>query len=308
MFTNPRECLFWRRWIALLIGLGAWAISAPALAREWTLPDGSKREADLVDFDSRVAVLKTGEGYLLTVPIDRMSSEDAQYLKSRGTQQNAQPPSNIERTWMMSDGTRIAGRIVGYERKTVTLARNYSRLYVNNTPFETLNAVQKYVLLRLVGQNEWGVFQNGRAIENLLAFRKNNPLVYQVDAVVLAMPEGDLVDVPLNFFAPSDFNLLQPGWQAWLAADRDQQRQDAQIRSSQLAAANYQVNKDIDHRLQMLQFQSQWFDLWEVGLMAPDGETTSVVVPARDSRQAQAEALAKCPNCTTQATRMISRR
>jgi hypothetical protein len=106
--------------------------------------------------------------------------------------------------------------------------------------------------------------------------------------------------------------VLMPEWDAWLAAEKDrelkEQHQEEESTMARAAANEYQRNQRIQTQLQYLQLASQWFDLWEVTLTAPDGTVSSVVVPARDSYTAQVEAQRQCPNCTVGATRIISRR
>jgi hypothetical protein len=285
--------------------------SGRLLAREWTDSTGKiKQQADLVDFDSRLVVLRKADGFLVALPMDSLSKADQDYLKTAEAKAKCKSEECNSETWTLADGKKLEAAVVKYGRKTISFNRQNSQLYVNDKPFKDFSPLQQGILLKVVSNSERGDYPDAKSVENLLAFRKNNPLAYTEEGVLLQMPDGQLLAVPFFMFSDKDLKVLEPGWQAWVAADKDDQRQEDQSHMLRAEANDYQHNQDITHQLQYVQFASQWFDLWEVALQAPNGETRTVTVPARDSRQAQAAAMTKlnCPNCAIVGTRMISRR
>ena len=295
--------------IAMIFGF---CVSSDRLsAREWTDATGkNKQQADLVDFDSHLVVLRKADGFLVAVPMDSLSKADQDYLKSDEAKAKCKSEQCATETWTLADGTKLEAAVVKYGRKTISFNRQNSQLYVNDKPFKDFNALQQKILLKVVSNSERGDYPDAQSVENLLAYRKNAPLEYPEEGVLLQMPDGDLLAVPFFMFSDKDLKVLQPGWQAWVAAEKDDQRKEDQSHMLRSAANDYQHNQDITHQLQYLQFASQWFDLWEVALQAANGETRTIVVPARDSRQAQFAAMNKlnCPNCAVVGTRMISRK
>lgn len=150
--------------------------------------------------------------------------------------------------------------------------------------------------------------KDSKAIESLIVARKGEDLVYTVEGVLLELENGELFGVPFFLFSRKDAAVLRPGWDAWMAARDDQRRQQEESTLLRSLANEYQRDREISHQIQMLRFASQWFDLWEVQLIAPNGLATSVAVPARNSLQAQYTAQMMHPNLAIGATRRISRR
>jgi hypothetical protein len=60
--------------------------------------------------------------------------------------------------------------------------------------------------------------------------------------------------------------------------------------------------------LRRLQFAAEWFDLWEVRLMTPDGHLVSVPVFARDSLSAEILIRTRMPTVQLIGVRRVSRR
>jgi hypothetical protein len=125
---------------------------------------------------------------------------------------------------------------------------------------------------------------------------------------MLELENGDEYGVPFFFFSDEDLRVLQPGWEQWksaadAAADQaaQREREDLYLQAqAQAYARDRQANRQIAQlELSLLATAAGVTDMWEV-YMQPRrgvaGRPLSVVVPARDSRQAAAAAAAKYPN------------
>jgi hypothetical protein len=292
-------------WLVAGLLLVSWA---SADARVWTDNTGKfTQEAELVDFDERIAVLKKDNGRLVAIEIEDLSKEDREYLASKEAKETVTKATSKEHVWTLTDGEKIAGRVVRYGRREVVLERRNNRIFVNGRPITELSKLQQTVIPRIVAHFEKKPVKDMKGVESVLVANKGR-VAYNVDGVLLELDGGDLFAVPFFLFSEKDLAVLEPGWDEWLEAEKDQQRQQEESTMLRSLANEYQKNQAIDHRIQMLRLASEWFDLWQVVLIAPNGAESSVVVPARNSAQAQLLAKQQCPACGIGATRRISRR
>ncbi len=215
-----------------------------------------------------------------------------------------------DRTWTFADGQKIQASVVKYGRKVVSFVRKDGQLYVNDKPFKDFSPLQQNILLNVVSE-----LQNEEITKTRRPFQRTCSLTARTirwstpkRACWMQMADGSLLAVPFFMFSDKDLKVLQPGWQAWSAADKDEQRKADQEHMLRAEANEYQRNQNITHELQYLQFASQWFDLWQVNLQLPDGTATSVIIPARNSLQATNEAIARYPHSFANSVQVISRR
>lgn len=289
------------------------ACAAPAAAREWTDASGKyHQEAELVAFDGHLVVLKKARGRLVAIPLDSLSTADQDYLKSQQAKNDMAAAASKDRAWTLIDGKKFTGDVLKFGEKEIVVSRKFGKLYVNGKPFSELSEFHQYVVPKLVSHEEGKEYKDDDAIQALIASRKGADLVYKVRGVVFLLPSGEEFAVPIWLLSARDRKVLEPEWNAWLAAEKEtalkEQHEQEQVTMARAAANEYQRNQEIEQRLQYLQLASQWFDLWQVSLTAPNGAVSSVIVPARDSRTAQAEAQRQCPNCIVGATALIDKR
>lgn len=291
--------------IALFLGL---FLPALASARQWTDSTGKyKQEADLVDFDSDVVILKKADGHLVAVPFDKLSEADQHYVQSKAATEVIQAQASKDRTWTMIDGTKVAGRVVEYGQREVTLSRKNSQLYVNDRPYAKLPGLHRLAIPLLVSHHEGRTFKDEEAIETLIVQRRK-PLSYVVDGVMLELEDGEHFPLPFFLFAEKDRNILKPGWEVWLAAEKDRQARETESAKLRALANEYQKNREMEHKLKMLKLATEWYDLWEVMLLARNGQTASVIVAANDSLTAEMIALRMNPGTQLGGTRLIRSR
>src|SRR5690606_12452420 len=108
------------------------------------------------------------------------------------------------------------------------------------------------------------------------------------------------------FFSAKDMQLLQPGWDRWLAQKEEaeaQERENFLLRAQTEAYhQNQQAQQQLSQlHLQMLAVNAGVVDLWRVALIPRPGTglmAGTVIVPARNSRDAAQAALAAHPGYT----------
>lgn len=282
-------------------------------ARQWTDSTGMyHQEAELVEFDGHLVVLKKAKGQLVAVPLTSLSTADQQYLQSKEAKDAMASTAANDRTWTLNDGKKFKGTLLRFGEKDVVISRNQGMLYVNGKPFTELSAFHQDMIPELVTHEEGKSIPDANAIANLIAYRKGADLTYHVKGALFQLENGQLGAVPIWMLSSKDYNVIQPEWAAWEAAENDKQRvaerEEMQSTMARAAFNEYQRNEQINQQLQYLQYASQWFDLWQVQLIAPNGAVSVVTVPARDSRSAQYAAQQKCPSCSIGATQMLSKR
>jgi hypothetical protein len=156
---------------------------------------------------------------------------------------------------------------------------------------------------RIVGYFEKQTIENGQELEKWATKQKGQPKTFTCEGVMLALENGDEYGVPFFFFSDEDLKVLQPGWEAWSAADQDSQQREQEEFLVQTQADAYQHDQAMNQQIKRLELallavNAGVTDLWEVALSPPvgvPGRYVSVVVPARDSLQAQSTAAAKYP-------------
>lgn len=287
------------------LALGVWIASfAVAEGRTWTDSTGNYHvEADLIGFDDATAVLKKENHQLVAVPLARLSKADQAYLQSKEAAEHSRRSASAMQTWTMASGLKVIGKVVDYGRRDVTIQRRRGKVYVNDRLFDNLPQVCQKMLPKIVAHFEKIAIEDQREFESWAMKLRGEPRTFTCDGVVLELENGDEYGVPFFFFSQDDLNILRPGWERWLAADKDRKKQEQEGFLLQAQAQAYQqdrlANQQIARvQLEMQGYQAGLFDLWEVRLFPGPGVASSplsVVVPARDSRSAVAEAVRRNP-------------
>lgn len=279
------------------------------LAREWTDASGEfKQEGDLVDFDGKLVILKKMNGHLVALPVSQLSEADRTYVQSQSAKEIVTKSAAEDRTWTFKDGTVVAGEVVAYGKKTVVIRRQGGKVQVNQRPLDSFADKQKQLILELVEYETKTKVDTTADLDKVLVARKNEPIEITAEGVLLKLDGGEILAVPFALFSEKDLKVLQPGWQAWAAAEKNAEAQESMSAMAKAQANEYQKNKEIEQKIMMFNAAKDWYDLWEVSLTAPDGTRSSVVVPARDSRAAAQAALVQCPQCQVGPVAKIRRR
>jgi hypothetical protein len=286
----------------------AWLVLAcPSLvvqARMWTDSTGQYTlEAELISADDRTVVLQRADHEMVAVSIEKLSEADRDYLQTEEAGQLAGKIHEPLQTWTLKDGTKIAGRIVEYAQRDITLQRRRGRIYVNDRQFENLPEFYQNLIPKIVAQVERLQRDDRASLEAWLVRQRGQPRTIHLEGVMLETENGDEYGVPFFMFSDEDLNLLKPRWSEWQSAaknkDYDKQQDHAFLLRS-LAAARFhdqQVKREIaTMQLKLQAVQAGITSLWEVTLYPAAGQGGPprwVVVPGRDSRQATATALAQ---------------
>ena len=80
-------------------------------------------DADLVLFNERTVVLQRADHELVAIPIEQLSENDREYLKSTEAGDALRKSTDGLQTWKLRDGTQIIGRVVDYAAVDMTIQR-----------------------------------------------------------------------------------------------------------------------------------------------------------------------------------------
>ena len=305
----------WRIIAACWVAIGC--LPAAAHARVWTDSTGRYTvEADLVSFDDETVVLKRADHELAAVPIDKLSEKDREFLKSKGAADAAKQMMDAMQTWTLKDGTKLAGRMVAYCMRDITIQRRRGMLFVNDRRFESLPEFYQKLLPQIVAHFEKLPATDRRSLDAWVLQQRGQPRTFHLEGVILELENNDEYGVPFFLFSEADLKLLKPGWDEWVAAmemeDYDEQEDLAFLLRS-LGAAR-QRDEKVQREIALMQLKLQAVtagvtSLWEVTLYPADGQGGPpqwVVVTGRDSRQATASALQQNPGFVAGPVRKVS--
>jgi hypothetical protein len=287
-------------------------------ARQWTDATGKyHHEAALVEFDGKLVVLKKAEGQLIAMPVEQLSQQDQEFLKSKQAKEDIAAAASKDPTWSLIDGKQFTGRVSKFGEKELVISRKLGELYVNGKPFAGLPALRQYILPRIVGHEEGKDIKSASGIQDLFVASKGANLVYRVKGVVFEIESGENVAVPIWLLSDKDRKVIEPQWNAWAAAGKDVKLRDRiQAEQSTLARAafnEYQRNRLVEHRLQYFQSAAQWNQppqpqqqfQFEVGLTHPSGLHTTVTITASNELAARTAAEQQNPHCQVYYSRRV---
>jgi len=292
-------------------------VPAVAAARTWTDATGRYTiDAELVAFDDDQVVLqRDSDGALGSVELEKLSDSDRNYVASEDALEKANGLIGAQQVWTLKNGLHVPGRLVDYVRKDVTVQRRRGNVYVNDRVLGNLPEIYQQIVPRIVGHFEQYQVDDERTLTAWLVNRKGRPQSYTVDGVVLELASGDEYAAPFFLFSDEDLQVLQPGWEEWLAAaGRYDTQQDRSFELQSLAAA-YKQDAEQKQQIARLQLGMQAIDagvtsLWEVTLY-PGADVAGpplwVLAPGRDSRVAGQAALARNPGYNLGPVRRVSR-
>jgi hypothetical protein len=261
-------------------------------------------------------VLQRADHELAAVSVDKLSDADREYLKSKEAAEARDGLGNRPQTWTTTDGTNVVGKVVDFTHKDVTMQRRRRRIYVNDRAFDNLPPIYQAMLPRIVNHFERINPVDRSGLESWAVRQRGRPRTLQLDGVVLELENGDEYAIPFFLFAPDDRQLLESGWNEWLAARDDFESLERQTFLLQSLAAARQHDAQVRREIAMMQLKLQAVEagvtsLWEVTLYPVAGNRNPpqwVVVPGRDSLQATNNALAQNPGFIAGPVRRIAPR
>jgi hypothetical protein len=299
------------------------SIATAGEVRTWTDKTGQYTiDASLIAFDDdQVIIERASDKQLGAVAIDQLSKADQEYLQSKEAIDAADEVTDALQKWTLRNGLQVNGRLVNYGRRQVVVRRARGKVYVNDRAFENLPAIYQRIVPLIVAEAGNKV-EDAASLEKWLASRGGAPQTFVVDGVVLELENGDEYGIPFFMFSDADLAVLKPGWDAWLAANTEQDY-DAQQQEStrlQVEAALYrqeqqQLQEQVERRrIAQMQLGLQAVDagitdVWEVTLYpgrGTPGPPLWVTGFARDSRSATQQALANNPGYVAGPVRKVS--
>jgi hypothetical protein len=273
-----------------------------AYAREWSDATGKfKVKAELVTYSDHLVVLQRGDKKLVGVPVDKLSQGDQQFVKEKLDEATPASAGSQPQTWTLRNGQKAVGKVVDYARKHVTVQRRRGTVYVNDRALQNIPRIYQQILPRVVGHFENTKLETPEELNKWVVSLKGQARDYDVEGVLMELENGDEVGVPFFFFSDEDLKVLQPGWDHWLAAEKDKQGREDQALMLQAQADAYQRDHEANQQASMVKLDALAYltgDLWEVQLIPQNpqlGGPLSVMVPARNSRAAVQAALSKHP-------------
>ncbi len=288
--------------VPVLLAVTSFGLNAQA--RVWTDKTGNySLEADLVAFDGSDLVLQKADKTLVGVDMEQLSEKDQEYAKSQEAKDALEKLGSAEHVWEMRNGLKVIGKVVDYMRRDVTFRMFRGTIYVNDHKFENLPEVYQKIA-PLVAAHYTGRDITDRAgLFDWLKRVKGAPQTFTTEGVLLELPNGNHYAVPFFLFSDKALQSLKPGWDRWVASAENYEAQQESALYLQSQAHAYQQDAERTAQFQKLQLQLQaytagLFSLWEVVLYpnrGTPGTALSVVVPARDSRQAQITAMEQNP-------------
>ncbi|MBU6386020.1 MAG: hypothetical protein KGS49_08800 [Planctomycetes bacterium] len=293
-------------------------VCTQGLSREWADKTGNvKVNGTLIAADQKDIVVKLDQPVkgreLLAIEIAQLSDADQKFLmleESEGQLKSA----TEKHSWSLRNGMNVFGKVVGFNRKDVTLQRRRGKLYVNDRPFDNLPEVYRKMIPRIVEHFEKKTFANDSQFNDWVLAQKAEARTFTCEGVLMELPNGEEYGIPFFFFKDTELTVLQPQWDEWLAAnqaakeDEETKRQQSLYLQSQAAAYQQSVQQNQAYQQEMMQIarmQLQMqavaagvFSMWEVYLYPPAGVAAypiSVVVNARNSFDAANIASANNP-------------
>lgn len=206
------------------VGLAvALTVAGTAEARIWKDVTGLYTiNADLVGFDDDMVILQRENKELGSCPIDKLCKEDREYLKSKEALEIHNSHLDQTQTWTMSNGLKVVGKIVDYERDEVVIKQQDGKVVVNGKPFDGLPEIYQDILLRVIEISETRPMPNKKALEDWVStspiFRNGKSENYNLEGVVFELQDGSQYAVPFYLFAKKEQEMLKSGWDAWLAS------------------------------------------------------------------------------------------
>lgn len=303
--------------MSVLLVLGA---ESTADERVWTDTTGEyTAHATLIDFDKEIVVLKKPSGRLIALPIAKLSKADQDFLQSQNAADTCKSHCAGNRTWVLRDGTKLAGRIVNYAPKKVTIQRQLGKILVNDKPYRELPEDAQRVVHKIVERGELVPIPDHQAFEKWVTRLRGESRHFDLEGVVLQSENGEMFAVPFFLFAADCEKFLRPGYDDWSgvqtkaerASEEDLSRQRQAELFLRARAADYQRDQALAGLVELTAVESGLVDEWQI-LLTPKpgvpGPPITVIVAARNSNIAIQAAAAQNPNYVVGAARALTRR
>lgn len=303
--------------ISVLLALGA---NEAAVERAWTdATEEYTTQAALVDFDTETVVLKKPSGRLIALPIAKLSKADQEFLKSQNAAEVCKTHCAGNRTWVLRDGAKLAGRVVNYAPKKLVIQRRLGKVFVNDKSCQDLPKDAQHVVHKIVERSERVSIPDHQALERWATRLRGGSQTFDLEGVTLQADRGEMFAVPFFLFPEGCEKYLRSGYEEWLATQsKAEQLSEAELYRQRQAelflrarAADYQRDQAMAGLVELTAVEAGLVDEWQV-LLTPKpgvaGPPITVIVPARTSSAARVAAASAIPNYVAGAARVLNRR
>ena len=270
----------------------------------------------MIGHNDKLVVLEKEDHNLVAVPIEKLSKQDQAFLQSKEGQEAHRAGIDQMQTWTTRRGMKINAKILEYGRRDMTIQRRRGKIFVNDHLFDNMPLVKQTMVPQIIEHFEKTKIDGKKGLEEWILKLKGEPKTYTLDGVMMELENGDEYGVPFFFFSDEDQKILKPGWDRWLAGDKQREKQEHESFMLQQQAQAYQKDRQVSQQISMMQLQmtgyeAGLFDLWEVQLFPGPNvpkQPLCVVVPARDSRQAAMTAMQRNPGYQAGAAAKVRRK
>jgi hypothetical protein len=312
--------LFATTFVLLLMCVAVADAQTPQKTREWNDVSGRfLARGEYFASNDDTVVVRRRNGTLVGVELKDLSTADQQFVKEqREAIESAEPrPEAIDQyqTWKSRSGFEVRGRILAFGQRDVEFRRMAGLVMVNGTAFSRLPPFSQITAIQIVAEFEDPSVKTESDLNRWAAKLGNETRKFSVEGVLLKLEDGTELPVPFFMFSEADLYALRPGYEQWKdgkASEASRAREDFLL---QLQAEEHNRGRMESRQIEMMKLNllaaaTGVTTIWEVFLVPPPGvyaRPLSVVVPARDSLQAQQMALAQHPGFRINATRSLSR-
>jgi hypothetical protein len=306
--------------VALLHCAAGADAQAPQTIREWNDVSGRfLARGEFFAANDDTVVVRRRNGTLVGVELKDLSTADQQFVKERRKAiESAEPqPDAIDQfqTWRSRSGFEVKGRIVAFGQRDIEYRRMLGLAIVNGTAFSRLAPFSQLTALQIVAEFDDPSVKTEADLSRWVTKLGNESRKFSVEGVLLKLEDGTELAVPFFMFSEADLYALRPGYEQWKdtkASEESRAREDFLL---QLQAEEHNRGRMESRQIEMMKLNllaaaTGVTTIWEVFLVPPPGvfaRPLSVVVPARDSQQAEQMALAQHPGFRINATRSLSR-
>jgi len=293
---------------------------SPQATREWNDPSGRFLvRGEFFAANEDTVVVRRRNGTLVGVELSDLSDADKQFVTERRASIAAEKPRpdalDQYQTWTSRSGFEIKGKIVAFGRRDLELRRMTGFVTVNGTAFSRLPAFNQVVVLQIVAEFDDPSVTTEADLNRWAAKLAGDARMYSVEGVLLKLEDGTELAVPFFMFSEQDLSVLRPGYEQWKDEKTNEESRSREDFLLTLQADEYHRQRTESRQIEMMKLNlmaaaTGVTTIWEVLLVPPPGvfaRPMSVVVPARDSLQAQQMALAQYPGFRINSTRALSR-
>lgn len=306
--------------VALLLCVAVADAQTPQKMREWNDATGRfVARGEYFASNDDTVVVRRRNGTLVGVELKDLSTADREFVEEQRAAIEASParPEALDQyqTWKSRSGFEVKGRIMAFGQREVEYRRMAGLVMVNGTAFSRLPPFSQLTAIQIVAEFDDPAVKTEADLSRWAVKLGTESRKFTVEGVLLKLEDGTELAVPFFMFSEEDLYALRPGYEQWKDGKSSEESRAREDFLLQLQAEEHNRGRMESRQIEMMKLNlmaaaTGVTTIWEVFLVPPPGvfaRPLSVVVPARDSLQAQQMALAQYPGFRINATRSLSR-